>query len=280
MYKLVISGGDSFTFGAEMDTDNYLLPNTNSWANIVAQRIGEQHINVSHSGRSNSYIARHILHELCDAFDRGISADSIFVQVMWTFTDRSEFAVGIPTAEYDSPWMYFTPFSHVDETLSEWFTSVDKNLSTWKSVYNSLKSTYNKNKNLGIVEFAKQYNRLVQTEPLNDSYSSMKEVILLQNTLLLYKIPYLFTYVNQHVMHGLFTDANLSPGSKYLNSMRSMNQEENWYTFPGNFQKYVGFDDWAKHNDYIYATSHPLEEAHKDAANLIYKHLEDKGLLT
>ena len=279
MYQLVISGGDSFTFGAELETKDIVAPNPNSWANIVAQRIAKQHINVSRSGRGNSYIARHVMHEIQCALDSGISPRNIFVQVMWTFANRSEFALSMPTADYDSPWMYFTPFTHVDESKSDWFMRVSKKAPNWENVNKSLKATYNKNKNLGIVDFAKHYNRLVQTSPLNHSYNRMKEVILLQNTLLLYNIPYIFTYVSQHVMYGLFSDSMHDPGSKYLNSMRKFNKEENWYTFPGNFQKYVGFNDWARHNNYEYATSHPLEEAHVDAADLVYQHIQQQGYI-
>ena len=276
MFDLVISAGDSFTFGAELKSDNSVNPSPYSWANLVAQRIGKHHINVARSGRSNSYIARHVLHEIQEAISNGILPNKIFVQVMWTFTNRSEFAISIPTAEYDSPWMFFTPYSHVDETESTWFKSVNRELPTWKDVYTRLKSSYNKNKNLGIVDFAKHYDRLVKTELLNDSYTSMKEVILLQNTLLLYEIPYLFTYVSQDVMYGLFTDATDSDGSKYLHSLRSFNREENWFRFPGDYQTYVGFDDWAKANKYEYATSHPLELAHIDAAQLVYEYIKSK----
>jgi hypothetical protein len=271
MYELVISGGDSFTFGAELDTDNSVNPSPNSWANLVAQRIGKNHINVARSGRSNSYIVRHVLHELQKAFEQNISSKKIFVQVMWTFADRHEFAIGIPTGEYDSPWMYLTPYSHVDETESEWFRNVDRSLPTWQSVYNSLKSFYNKNKQLGIVDFAKQYSKLIQSTPDNDSYTSVKELLLLQNTLEIYNISYVFTYVNQYVANGLFDD---SDNNIYLKSARKLLNRKKWYSFPGNFQKYTGFDDWAKHNRYEYATSHPLENAHRDAAELIYKHIQ------
>lgn len=280
-YELVISGGDSFTFGAElsMTIKDSFNPHPNSWANLVAQRIGKQHINVARSGRSNSYIVRHVMHEIQCAMQSGIDPNRIFVQVMWTFADRHEFAISMPTGEYDSPWMFFTPYTHIDETQSEWFKSVSKSLSSWQGVQDNLKKVYNKNKSLGIVDFYQQYQKLIQTSTLNDSYTSFKEVLLLQNTLKLYNIPYLFTYVNQHVMHGLFEDSSSGPGSKYLNSMRLLNHDENWYTFPGKFQKYVGFDDWAKHNEYEYATSHPLKEAHEAAAELIYKHLESKDYL-
>lgn len=273
MYKLVISGGDSFTFGAELATDNSVEPNPNSWANLVAQRIGEQHINVARSGRSNSYIVRHVLTQVETALRQGTPGPQMFVQVMWTFADRHEFAIGMHTGEYDSPWMYLTPYSDVDETKSEWFKRIDPDLPTWHSVYSSLLSLYHKNIQLGIVDFVKHYKKLTQSTPLNDSYTSVKEILLLQNTLELHKIPYLFTYVNQHVMLGVFDDA---AQNVYVNSVSNLVHKHKWYCFPGNHQQYVGFDDWARHNNYTYATSHPLEAAHADAAELIYSYINER----
>lgn len=273
MYDLVISGGDSFTFGAELSTDNSITPSSNSWANLVAQRLGNRHVNVARSGRSNSYITRHVLHQVQAALDQNIPNDKIFVQVMWTFVDRQEFAIGVPTGEYDSPWMYLTPYSHVDETESEWFKRVDRSLPTWTGVYNSLKAFYNKNLNLGVVDFAKQYQKLVQSTPVNDSYVSAKEVLLLQNVLLMCDIPYLFTHVNYHVTNGLFEDA---AQNVYLKSTRSLINKNHWYSFPNNRQKLGGFDDWAKYNKYDYGTSHPLEKAHADAADLIYCYIQQQ----
>jgi hypothetical protein len=273
MYDLVISGGDSFTFGAELLTDNSVSPSPNSWANLVASRISKQHINVARSGRSNSYITRHVLYQVQTALEQNVSPEKIFVQVMWTFTNIQEFAIGKSTGEYDSPWLYLTPYSHVDETESDWFKRVDRSLPTWNGVYNSLKSFYSKNLNLGIVDFAKQYQKLVQTTPVNDSYVSVKEVLLLQTVLSMLNISYMFTYVNHYVMNGLFEDA---AQNVYLKNTRSLINKNHWYTFPGNFQSYIGFDDWAKHNKYSYGTSHPLEQAHLDAAELIYHHIQQQ----
>jgi hypothetical protein len=270
MYDLVISGGDSFTFGAELETDDGFNPNQRSWANLVATRIGKQHINVARSGRSNSYITRHVLHQLESALSSGVAPDNIYVQVMWTFADRNEFAIGIPTTEFDSPWLYLTPYSHVDETESDWFKKLDRSVPNWRGVYNSLKSVYNRNRELGIIDFAKTYNRLVQSSPLNDSYTSLKEILLLQNTLKSYNIKYLFSYVNSYVMTGIFEEEKQN---KYLSSMRNLIDLTNWYSFPVPGCQHAGFDDWAKHNNYEYATSHPLEAAHNDAATLVYNHL-------
>lgn len=275
MVKLVISAGDSFTFGSELEPSNeQLLPSVNSWANIVAEKLNSKHINIARPGRSNSYIARHIANQVSRALSTGIDTKDMFVQVMWTFTDRSEFAVGIDLTEYDSPWLGLTPYTHVNENESRWFKSLSRNIPNWQSIYNDHQTLYNRNKSLGIVDFAKHYSKLVQSSALNDSYVSIKEILLTKLLLETHNIKYLFTYVNQHVMNGIMEDC---ADNKYIKSYRNL-LDVNWFDFPGNFQTYVGFDDWAKHNNYEYATSHPLKAAHVDAADIVYKYISENVL--
>ena len=275
MIKLVISAGDSFTFGSELEPPNeQILPSVNSWANLVARKLNSKHINVARAGRSNSYAARHVIHQVDRALANGISADHILVQVMWTFSDRSEFAVGIDLNEYDSPWLALTPYTHVNENESNWFKSLSQSIPNWQSIFNDHQTLYNRNKSLGIVDFAKHYSKLVQSSALNDSYVSLKEVFSTKLLLEAYNIKYMFTYVNQYVMNGLLEDCN---DNKYVQSYRNRLNVD-WFSFPGDFQKYIGFDDWAKHNNYQYATSHPLKTAHSDAADIVYQYLKESVL--
>ena len=39
-----------------------------------------------------------------------------------------------------------------------------------------------------------------------------------------------------------------------------------WFSFG---ERMMGFNQWATLNDYEYATTHPLDQAHKDAADLM-----------
>lgn len=268
-YKLVITGGDSFTFGAELhrQRENSVVPHDESWANLVANQIGERHLNLARSGRSNAYIVRHIMHTLSNS---DLDMQDIFVQVMWTFVDRYEYALERPTDEYDSPWYPFSVHSSTNEAESDWFRALPKSTENWKPVRDDLLKKWNKSLDLGIVDFAKQYNRVVLMNPLNNSYSSVKDILLLENYLNLNNIDHMFTYVNHFVTDALKTDAINNPGSKYLNSLRKLINWDSWFEFPGNTNySGFGFDDWAKLNNYDYATSHPLYTAHRDCANLI-----------
>lgn len=272
-YKLVITGGDSFTFGAELHKENEdpSVPHYASWANLVARHIGTKHLNLARSGRGNSYIVRHILNVLANI---DLEPKDIFVQVMWTFVDRYEFALEQPTNEYDSPWYPFSVHSSSNEVESDWFRALPKSTENWKFTRDSLLKKWNQSLDLGVVDFAKQYNRLVLMNPLNNSYNSVKEILLLQNHLKLHNIDYMFTYVNHYVTDALKLAANQSPGSKYLNSLRTLIEWDKWFEFPGNSDySGFGFDDWAKLNNYSYATSHPLKEAHNDCSKLILDRL-------
>ena len=273
MVTLVISAGDSFTFGSELEPPNeQILPSDNSWANLVAEKLNSKHINVARPGRSNSYVARHIVNQVNRALNNGVSNSDILVHVMWTFTDRSELAVGVDLNEYDSPWLALTPYTHVNENESSWFKILSRNIPNWQSIHNDHQTLYNRNKSLGIVDFAKHYSKLVQSSALNDSYVSIKEVFSTKLFLEAYNIKYMFTYVNQHVMFGLLEDCS---DNKYIQNYRDLLDVE-WFNFPGDFQKYIGFDDWAKNNGYEYATSHPLNAAHSAAADIVYNHVIDR----
>ncbi|SVE35376.1 uncharacterized protein METZ01_LOCUS488230, partial [marine metagenome] len=90
-------------------------------------------------------------------------------------------------------------------------------------------------------------------------------ILMLQELLENKNIKYMFTHVNEHVINGL-----IGPSNTYINSLRSFIKFGEWYNFPGH-EETTGFDQWAKWNKYEYATSHPLEKAHEDAAELLYE---------
>ena len=274
MIKLVISGGDSFTFGAELDTDIPHLPNANSWANLVAVKLGADHTNTARSGRGNSFITRQIMHHVTEALQQGIAPEHILVQVMWTFSNRHEFALANEHDQWDSPWFGITPYTAEDESKSDWFSRVSPNTKHYAITRDHLHRAYLKNQRIGVVDFAKHFVSTVQAKGLHDSYMSAAAVLQLQDFLRLRRVKYFFTYVDQHALNGIANDSHADPGSKYLNSVRREIEFKTWYQFPGK----LGFLEWARNNNYEFATSHPLEPAHLAAANLVYQHLQESVL--
>jgi hypothetical protein len=90
----------------------------------------------------------------------------------------------------------------------------------------------------------------------------------MQNYLKVNNIPYLFTTADwQEENYTRCCDI-------FLSSLYESIDWTNWYFFPAGDQIYEtqkprGFYQWALENKYKIGTTHPLEEAHKDASILI-----------
>jgi hypothetical protein len=182
---------------------------------------------------------------------------------MWTFVARQEIAVNFDIKRHDSPWFPIDPYVVGDESKASWFKKVPKDTKNWQGVNDGLHERYLKNKSLGLVDFAKEYYKV--TGKLHDTYTSLKEILMLQDFLENRNVKYMFTYVSIHVMMGFVDSVNT-----FTNGLHNFIKFNEWYNFPGD-KKFMGFDDWAKANGYPYATSHPLEQAHKDATELLYE---------
>jgi hypothetical protein len=98
----------------------------------------------------------------------------------------------------------------------------------------------------------------------DNKLDSDDDIVELQDFLELYDIPYLFTCVDNCIV----TD---NPEIRW----------DNWYLFPPGIEpsdtlQPRGFYQWAIENKYnIGPNGHPLEDAHKDAANLIKEKFDE-----
>ena len=276
--EIVISGGDSFTFGAELPDDHGgdvgKPPSKLSWANLISEKLNSKHINLASSGRSNAFIARRVLSTTVRALEK-YSAEDIFVQVMWTFVARREFKLIKGTLKEqmyknDPEWLALDPHAVEDESKAEWFLKVDPSTPNYKNTKDSLQRKYNLYKDAGIVDFGKHWYKIISDE--DDTYSSLRDMLLLQEFLKNRNIKYVFSYVGHYVPDQIFKESS----NTYIDSFRQSIDKDNWFHFPGDWprSKYLGFNDWALINNYEYATSHPLAKAHEDAAELIYEHIK------
>ena len=320
MFKLVISGGDSFTFGSELsDIEDSPKkrgeqedPSKFSWANLVANKLNAKHNNTAQPGRSNSYITRHVMHEVQQAL-RKWKPEEIFVQVMWTYTGRHEILVNHLLHEYDrggapgtprsgplyydrldSPWFHVDPYVCEDESKSDWFKTAVLSMDTeaYKLVRSVMHSRFKENYSIGFVDYARAYYKV--TGELTDHYISLKEVLFLQEFLENRNVKYMFTYAHDEVMLNL---TGLNVTNEYTSDVKTpmdiiygMRKEikfDEWFNFSlGPYKKHnAGFWRWAseakhtgpaKNNKYkLGPMNHPLEEAHKDASELIYDHISN-----
>ena len=276
MVNVVISGGDSFTFGSEIPGDNPLAPHPKSWANLLSNHLGaEKHINLGRGGRSNSYIARHVIHTVWKEMKRNKPED-IFVQVMWSNSNRHEFPLSQDFDMYDSPWYAIGPFSGSDETKAPWFKKLSKNTHNYQSAKENLLEVYDRDKKLGIPEFMRQFVTVVQGRRLYDSYTTASEVVKLQNFLKLYNINYFFTHITTHAWSGIFYNSHSDPGNMYLTTMRDQIDKDRWIDW-GKMNE--GFDDWARAIGVDYGTSHPLEDGHRRGAMFLFNELRERKLV-
>jgi hypothetical protein len=115
----------------------------------------------------------------------------------------------------------------------------------------------------GVKPFAESIYRHAANQ-YHETYLSWKSIVWLQNLLEKKKIPYMFTLADNSLFYQDFT-----PHSTQDNLLKSLHSEidfTKWFSFG---ERMMGFNQWATLNDYEYATTHPLDEAHVDAVKLM-----------
>ena len=105
-------------------------------------------------------------------------------------------------------------------------------------------------------------------------YSTLKEIVYLQNYLKVNNIPYLFTCADNSIWYNYTINNN---SDTVVNSLVSqiVKDRENWFWFPAGKDPQDtcnprGFYQWAVENKYpVGPDNHPLEQAHIDASKLM-----------
>lgn len=253
----VVAGGDSFIFGAELADQTYTHSHSTIPA-LLAKELGADYLCTAIPGNANAAISRGVI-DACEA-NRG---KDLLVFVMWTFAHRYEFRFNYNTGRKHTPWY----------SINLW----DAN-----------KPGYQLNQQIS--EFSKVFFQHVGNSEYYETYSSLKEIVFLQNYLELKSIPYLFCPADLH-----FRDHENYLRHSHDMSMSSLYNQVNWdawFTFPpgvGHNQTTGprGFYQWAVENKYSTGPQHhPLEQAHIDAAalmqetfnELVKKHLQTHSL--
>lgn len=258
----LIAGGDSFTYGSELK-DCVLISKDNpprevfshmTYSALIAKELQFEYICAAHPGYSNSAIRRSTM-DVCELYN-----DIDLVMVMWSFPNRYEF-------KFDHGWEQLTLWS-IEDSVEDRIRREFHNENP--IVFDAHLKKLQRERDLGITKFAKTFYQYIGYTEFWESYSSLTEIILLANYLRLRDIPYLFTGVDSCLFDNV---------KKHLEdpSMRTLfNQlDNNWFWFPKN----RGFYTWAKEERFPFATTHPKEEAHQEAAQLIYEHLRYIGRL-
>ena len=121
-------------------------------------------------------------------------------------------------------------------------------------------------------EFSESYFKHVGNSEYYEIYSILKEIVFLQQYCLINKVPYMFmTSDNHFYQHENYIRSH----DQDIDNLYNQIDGSNWFWFkPGVNANETsaprGFYQWAAENKYCMGPEgHPLEQAHKDAAELI-----------
>jgi hypothetical protein len=259
---ILVAGGDSFTYGSELadsvthkDTTNpnpaLQIVSQSTFPALLAKDFGMQYECAAYPGFSNSAIRRTTMNVCERVQDVGL------VFVTWTFPGRYEFRFNYDTEERWGHWYNLTAWSIIDniEDIKKEFKA-DNHLILQHHTKHLLRA-----KQTGTSDFAKTFYKHVGRTQYWETYNSLTEITMLQQYLQLKKIPYIFSMVDEALLNNctyLMNDENIT-------TLYNQIDFDRWVTFPNN----QGFYTWARDFKYPFATTHPLEPAHVDAAKYI-----------
>jgi hypothetical protein len=256
----LIAGGDSYIWGNELsDDDGSSRYSTRSWPALLANYLGYEYVCKAQYGDSNGAISRHVL----NACEQHKDSDLIVV-VQWTFGGRYEFRMRYATNQIDSPWYSISGWTKEEDmsVITESFQTMNQ------EILDSHIAHIKQAKDLGIADFARSFYDHVGDSEYYEIYSTLKEIVFLQNYLEIKKIPFLFTASNSTLFKSdVFT---ITHADETITALLDQINWDKWFKFPGKTHP-VGFYRWARENNYPIGTTHPLDEAHIDAFNLIKK---------
>jgi len=254
---IIVAGGDSFVYGSELQD----CTNDSSSRCTFAALLSQEHTYdcVAWPGYGNDSIARTVINR-CEQSDK----QQLAVLVSWTFPGRYEFRFDYNTRQRNSPWYTITPWTgigDVNAVTKEFINPID-------SVIEDHRRATRVSNETGMSEFANVFYRHVGSSELWEIYSSIKEIVYLQNYLKLNSIPYMFTCADNLLFYNhSMSDANVQ-------ALHNQIDHDHWFWFPAGVDPQDtcqprGFYQWAVENKYPVGATHPLESAHQAATQLM-----------
>lgn len=253
---IIVAGGDSFVYGSELK-DCRSAPSQNTFTALLARDV--DYDCVAWPGYANDSIARTVIAE-CEQL-----SDDLAVMVSWTFPGRYEFRFNYDTKQRKSPWhsMNSWDIQSIDNIATQ-FNTEDKHTLAALSRHKT------RAEETGMAGFAQAFYEHVGFGEYWETYSTLKEIVYLQNYLKVKQIPYMFTCADT----GFFHNHTMESADEFITSLRQQIDMTAWFLFPpgqgSNQTEHArGFYQWAAENKYAMGTTHPLEQAHADAAELM-----------
>jgi hypothetical protein len=260
---ILVAGGDSFVYGVELADENSGRSqfSRSTFPALLAINNGLDYQCAAWPGSANNAINRLTMSK-CQELK-----NDIIVLISWTFTQRYEFRFTYDTLQRNSPWYSINSWTIEEDVnaISKLFNTTNK-----QRIQDQLTHT-NAARISGVSDFAKTFYKHVGNSEYYELYSSLKEIVFMQNYLKVNNIPYLFTAADI-----TFKDHPnyIRSQDNFLNDLYNQIDWDNWYFFPAGTEANQtqgprGFYQWAVENKYKIGVTHPLEEAHRDAAELL-----------
>lgn len=257
---VLISGGDSFTWGSELP-DQYLdheknIPSQMVWSANIARHYNMDYICAAKPGCANNSIVRRVIKEIV-----ANAGEEIYVAVMWTFTHRSETKLKnvhnidiaqdpIIAARYgiDDGWINFNSWHGLsfEEKMSYFPQDVEPER------YEFFCAQHQKMTDIGLTDAGDKFYKITG-DHIYHNYNTLKDICLLQYYCESRHIPYFFCSASDDLLKS--QDTALLDYGLY----DAVNWDA-WYCE-------AAFHPWAK--DYPQCGNHPGIEAHVDWFNLI-----------
>jgi len=254
MNKL-IAGGCSFTFGNELSDDDVgEVHSKKTWAYGLKQYNDNiEYVCAAHPGTGNTGIARRVFNQI-HAHKDNIKG----VVVMWTFLSRYDWAMPRHKFLEGTRWATISPWdtSMADEERHNALSGSEVELDIWKKRNDASIET-------GVKPFAEAIYKYAANQ-YHEIYLSWKSIIWLQNILEKKKIPFMFTLADNSLFYNEFIRHDNKDA--FIKALYKEIDFSKWHFFG---ERMMGFNQWATMNDYAYATTHPLDEAHQDAVKLM-----------
>jgi hypothetical protein len=235
---ILLTSGDSFTYGNELSDDSPNCPSGKTWPAMLAQNFGFKHECVAKPGAGNDYISRVLITR---ANEIRKTSTPFVVAVMWTYSGRIELKV-------QDEWHQLNDYVFWD--------SIEKLQAQWpgkdNKFYASMLAKIQKDREAGRLDLFRDY---MKHTVLTGDYAILKShqsIFITAQYLTHHRIPFFF--VNA-VSETTVVNDDMLP---YLDSIN----KQHWMPVPS-------FYTWAKENNYEFGLAHPLDQAHADYAKMI-----------
>ncbi len=253
MTKKLIAGGCSFTLGNELSDDvGGKTPSKKAWAYGLSLESGHEYLCTAFGGLGNQAIARRVFNAVANNNDIG------GVTVMWSFLSRYDWAMPRHTVLEDTRWASLSPWDTKSGNDEAFRTMQGSEIQQeqWKRRNDFLQDT-------GVRDFAETLYKYAANQ-YHEVYLSWKSIIWLQNILEKKKIPFMFTLADNGLFYNEFEQHK--DQDSFMTALRNEIDFTKWFSFG---ERMMGFNQWAMMEEYPRGTTHPLDEAHRDAVQLM-----------